>query len=168
MALRVEYILILSIMVVGVFIFIEEPKSIKLIESNSTKELFFKNFSLLEIDESGVKNQLNAKEATKDKNSFYLIDINITHDKTDNILAKKAIYMKDFIYLKDRVTLKRKGEFQFSTNDLNYRVKDKIAYTNRGFTLKVNQNRINGTNLYYNLKTKEISAKDINASIVSF
>ena len=165
MALRVEYILILSIIVVGVFIFIEEPKNIKLIESNSTKELFFKNFSLLEIDESGVKNQLNAKEATKDKNSFYLIDINITHDKTDNILAKKAIYMKDFIYLKDRVTLKRKGEFQFSTNDLNYRVKDKIAYTNSGFILKINQNRINGTNLYYNLKTKEISAKEINASI---
>ena len=165
MALRVEYILILSIIVVGVFIFIEEPKNIKLIESNSTKELFFKNFSLLEIDENGVKNQLNAKEATKDKNSFYLIDINITHDKTDNILAKKAIYMKDFIYLKDRVTLKRKGEFQFSTNDLNYRVKDKIAYTNSGFILKINQNRINGTNLYYNLKTKEISAKKINASI---
>ncbi len=165
MALRVEYILILSIIVVGVFIFIEKPKNIKVIESNSTKELFFKNFSLLEIDEHGIKNQLNAKEATKDKNSFYLIDINITHDKTDNILAKKAIYMKDFIYLKDRVTLKRKGEFQFSTNDLNYRVKDKIAYTNSGFILKINQNRINGTNLYYNLKTKEISAKEINASI---
>ena len=165
MALRVEYILILSIMVVGLFIFIEKPRSIKLIESNSTKELFFKNFSLLEIDENGVKNQLNAKEATKDKNSFYLIDINITHDKTDNILAKKAIYVKDFIYLKDRVILKRKDDFKFWTNDLNYRVKDKIAYTNRGFTLISNKNRINGTNLYYNLKTKEISAKDINASI---
>ncbi len=166
MALRVEYILILSIMIVGVFIFIEKPKNIKLIESNSTKELFFKNFSLLEIDENGVKNQLNAKEATKDKNSFYLIDINITHDKTDNILAKKAIYIKDFIYLKDKVILKRKKDnFQFSTNDLNYRVKDKIAYTNMGFTLKSNNNIINGTNLYYNLETKEISAKDINASI---
>ncbi len=165
MALRVEYILILSIMVVGLFIFIEKPRSIKLIESNSTKELFFKNFSLLEIDENGVKNQLNAKEATKDKNSFYLTDINITHDKTDNILAKKAIYVKDFIYLKDRVILKRKDDFKFWTNDLNYRVKDKIAYTNRGFTLISNKNRINGTNLYYNLKTKEISAKDINASI---
>ena len=165
MALRVEYILILSIVIVGFFIFIEKPKSIKLVETNSTKEFFFKNFSLLEIDESGVKNQLNAKEGTKDKNSFYLIDINITHDKRDNILAKKAIYKKDFIYLKDSVILKRKGEFQFSTNDLNYKVKEKIAYTDKKFTLKSNNNIINGTNLYYNLKTKEISAKDINASI---
>ena len=165
MVLRVEYILILSIMVVGFFIFIEKPKSVKLVESNSTKEFFFKNFSLLEIDENGIKNQLRAEEATKDKNSFYLIDINITHNKIDNILSKKAIYIKDYIQLKDSVILKRGDEFQFSTDDLNYSIKDKIAHTDREFILQMNQNRIKGSNLYYNIETKEITAKNIEASI---
>ncbi len=165
MALRIEYILLLALGVIAIFIFTKKPNSIKAIEANSSKEIYFKNFSLLEIDKNGIENQLIAKEAIKDKNSFYLMDINITHKKIHNLLAKKAVYIKDFIYLEGNVWLTRDDGFSFWTNDLNYRIKDKIAYTNRGFTIDMNESKISGNNLYYNLNTKKISAKDINASI---
>jgi LPS export ABC transporter protein LptC len=165
MALRIEYILLLSLIILSIFIFTEKPKSVKAIESNSSKEIYFKNFSLLEIDKSGIKNQLVAQEATKDKNSFYLVDINITHQKHHNLMAKKAVYVKDFIYLKGDVLLKRSDGFSFLTNDLNYRIKDKIAYTNKGFVMDINRSKISGRDLKYNLNTKDISAKRINALI---
>jgi len=165
MVLRIEYILILALAIITIFIIIEKPNSVKAIESNSSKEIYFKNFSLLEIDEKGIENQLIAKEATKDKNSFYLIDINITHKKIHNLLAKKAVYIKDFIYLEDDVWLKRDDGFSFWTNDLNYRIKDKIAYTNRGFIIDMNESKIYGKKLHYNLNTKKISAQNIKASI---
>ncbi len=165
MALRIEYILILALIIITIFIFTEKPNNIKAIESNSSKEIYFKKFSLLEIDENGVENQLVASEATKDKNSFYLIDINITHKKIHTLLAKKAVYIKNFIYLEGNVWLKRDDGFSFWTNDLNYRIKDKIAYTNRGFIIDMNKSKISGKELYYNLNTENISAKEINASI---
>jgi len=165
MALRIEYILLLSLAILTIFIFIEKPTNIKAIKSNSSKEVYFKNFSLLELDENGVKNQLIASEATKDKNSFYLIDINITHNKTHKLLAKKAKYIKDFIYLEDNVWLKRDDGFKFWTNSLKYKIKEKIAYTDRNFIINIHTNHISGKELYYNLNTKIVSAKDINASI---
>jgi LPS export ABC transporter protein LptC len=166
MALRIENILILALATMIFSIFTEKPNSVEMVKSHSSKEIYFKNFSLLEIDTEGIKNKLQATEATKNKTLFYLMDINITHDKIHNLMAKKAIYVNNVIYLNSDVWLKRGDGFSFWTNHLNYKIGDKTVSTDKKFVLDINGSKISGKDLHYNLNTKDISAKKINAQIL--
>ena len=166
MVLRVEYILLISLGILSFFIFIEKPNSIKSIESNSSKEALFRDFSLVEINKNGIKNELIASEAIKYKDSFEASYINITHEKIYHVLAKKAIYKKNLVYLEDNITLKKDNEMEFQTNSLKYNMKDKIAYTEDNFMMDINGSKIEGTHLKYDLDRGKISADSISASMV--
>ncbi|HHB93592.1 MAG TPA: LPS export ABC transporter periplasmic protein LptC [Campylobacterales bacterium] len=166
MVLRVEYILLISLGVLSFFIFIEKPNSIKSIESNSSKEALFRDFSLVEINKNGIKNELIATEAIKYKDYFEAKYINITHEKIYHLLAQKAIYKKNIVSLEDNITLKKDNEMEFQTESLIYKMREKIAYTEDGFIMDINGSKIRGTHLKYDLNRGEISAEGINASII--
>ena len=91
MVLRVEYILLISLGILSFFIFIEKPNSIDAKEANSSKEVLFQDFSLVEINQNGIENELKATEAIKYRDSLEAKDIDITHKKIYHIIAKKAI-----------------------------------------------------------------------------
>jgi len=166
MVLRVEYILLISLGILSFFIFIEQPNSIDVIESNSSKEALFRDFSLVDINQNGIENELRATEAIKYKNSLEARDINITHEKVYHVLAQKAIYTKNIIYIEDNITLKKDNEMEFQTDSLKYNMKEKIAYTEDGFMMDINDSKIRGIHLRYDLNRGEISADRINASMV--
>ncbi len=66
MVLRVEYILTVAIAITSILILQSKPKeSISPSRESSSKELYFKNFTLLELNETTLKNSLIAEEATK-------------------------------------------------------------------------------------------------------
>ncbi|SFV64811.1 hypothetical protein MNB_SV-12-130 [hydrothermal vent metagenome] len=165
MVLRIEYILVVSLAILFGFIFMKQPNSVKAIESNSSKELYFKNLSLIDLNENGVENQLVASSVIKDGDSFGLEDVDITYKQTQRILAKKAIYRDDFVYLEDNISLKRDDGFSFIADDLKYSMKKKVATTNSHFRLDTNGSRISGKKLYYNLDREEVSADGIDATI---
>jgi len=166
MVLRVEYILLISLGILSFFIFIEKPNSIDAIETNSSKEALFRDFALVEIDENGIKNELRATEAIKYKNSLEARDINITHEKVYHVLAQKAVYKKNIVSIENNITLKKDNEMEFQTDSLNYKMKEKIAYTDDGFVMDINGSKIRGTHLKYDLNRGEISADKINATIL--
>jgi len=166
MVLRVEYILLISLGILSFFIFIEKPNSIESIETNSSKEALFRDFSLVEINEKGIENELRATEAIKYKNSLEARDINITHKKIYHVLAKKAVYKKNIVSIENNITLKKDNEMEFQTDTLTYKMKEKIAYTDDGFIMDINGSKIRGTHLKYDLNRGEISADNINASMV--
>jgi LPS export ABC transporter protein LptC len=165
MGLRVEYILFVALVVLFGFIFREQPNDIKAIESNSLKEIYFKNLSLVDLSENGIDNQLLSSSIIKYKNSFELKDVNATYKKTHTILAKKALYKYDTIYLEDNIFLKKGDEFSFSTNSLIYSMDDKIAHTDGRFVLDINGSRVTGEKLHYNLEREEVLADRVKASL---
>jgi LPS export ABC transporter protein LptC len=166
MALRVEHILILAIGVTLFFVLKTEPKgSIKVAQSNSTKEFYFKDFILLELNSTGIKNSLKAKEATKYKDTFILKDIELNYENEDRVFAKSAVYIKDSIYLKDNVVFEEIGNFKFWSSDLNYNIKSKNIYTSSNFKLKIRDSSIVGKGLKYNMRDKEIEASNIDANV---
>jgi LPS export ABC transporter protein LptC len=165
MVLRIEYILLIAFAILFWVIAIEEPKSIEATESNCTKEVFFKNFSLIELTPTGVENHLSSSSAIKYSNRFEFEDINITYKNSHHLFAHKGSYEKDKVYLEDNVSLTRDDGLSFMTYDLRYSIKDKVAYTNRGFVMEVNESQIRGQQLHYDLALKKISADKIEASI---
>ncbi len=165
MVLRVEYILLISLGILSFFIFIEQPNNIDAIESNSSKEALFRDFSLVEINQNGIENELKATEAIKYKNSLEARDINITHEKVYHILAQRAIYKKNLLSIEKNITLKKDNEMKFQTDNLEYHIKEKIAYIKDSFIIDINGSKILGSHLRYDLNKGEISADGINATI---
>ncbi|NOZ90194.1 MAG: LPS export ABC transporter periplasmic protein LptC [Epsilonproteobacteria bacterium] len=166
MVLRVEYILLISLGILSFFIFIEKPNSIDAKEANSSKEALFRDFSLIEINENGIENELKATEAVKYKESLEAENIDITHQKIYHIIAKKAVYKKNIVSIENNITLKKDNEMEFKTDSLIYNMKEKVAYTKDGFEMDLNGSKIYGSNLRYDLKQKDISADGINATML--
>ena len=166
MALRIEYVLIVAIAITSIFIFQSKPKkSIRVIEPNSSKEFYFEEFTLLELNETGVKNSLKAREATKYKETFILKDIELNYENEDRVFADSAVYVKNIIFLKGNIVFEEIDRFKFWSSDLNYNIKTKDIYTSSTFKLKIKDNSIVGKKLKYNMKEKEIEAFNIDANI---
>jgi len=167
MVLRVEYILLISLGILSFFIFTEKPHNIKAIESNCSKEALFRDFYLVEINQEGIRNSLKATEAIKYKNSFEATDINITHNRVYHLFAQKAIYKKNIVSIENNITLKKDNSMEFQTDTLTFKMREEIAYTDDGFIMNINGNKIKGTHLKYNLKIGEISANKIKATMLT-
>jgi|GEM_PF-1721972 len=166
MALRIEYILTLAITITSAVILYSKPqRGIEIVESNSTKEFYFKNFTLLELNSSGVKNSLKAREATKYIGSFFLKQIELNYKNEDKILADRAIYIKDNIFLKGNIVFEEINRFKFWSSNLSYNIKSKEIYTNSRFKLYMAENIIVGNRLQYNMVEKEILASNIDANL---
>jgi LPS export ABC transporter protein LptC len=166
MALRIEYILTLAIAVTSALILHSKPKeSVKVTEPNSTKEFYFEDFTLLELNGTGIKNSLKAKEATKYKETFLLKEIELNYENEDRVFADSAVYVKNIVYLKGNILFEEIGSFKFWSSDLNYNIKTKDIYTSSTFRLKIRDNSIVGKKLKYNMKEKDIEASNIDANL---
>ena len=168
MVLRVEYILLISLVILSFFIFIEKPNSIDVSEANSSKEVIFRDFALIDINQDGIKNEIKATEAVKYKNSLEAKNINITHEKVYHVIAQKAIYRNNLISIENNITLKKDNEMEFKTDSLEYSMKKNMLYTKDGFVMDINGSKIYGNHLKYDLNNKEILASGINATILEF
>jgi len=166
MGLRIEYIIVVFLMVVSSSLVLLQTHSVHPIESNASKELLFQNFSLIELGENGIAQQLSASLAIKDKRYFELDDINVTYQKTQHLLAKKARYEEKFIYLTDHVRLSRDDGVRFETKALTYSLVKGSISSHKPFVLEMNESRIAGDNLHYNLKSKRVWADNIEAKII--
>ena len=165
MDLRIEYVLLLSLAILFGFILMEQPVDIKAIESNSSKEIYFKNLALIDLNEEGIENQLLSSSLMKSKDSFEFEDINVTYKKNHNILAERAMYREGLVHMEGNVSLRRSDGFSFITDDLVYNMDDKVASTKGDFRLDINESRVSGENLYYNLDREEVKANTIRANI---
>jgi LPS export ABC transporter protein LptC len=165
MVLRVEYILVISLAVLFGFIFMKQPNDIKPIESNSTKELYFKNLSLIDLSEKGVENRLVSSSVIKYRDSFEFKEINATYKRTHNLVAGRATYRDGLVYMEDNISLQRSDGFSFVANDLVYNMEDEVAYAKSDFKLDINGSSVSGENLYYNLNREEVKADFIKAMI---
>ena len=166
MAVRIEYILLLVLFIIFGFIFLSKTEDIKAVKSTSTKELVFKDFSLIELGEQGITHQMISSKALKDKKFFTLSDINITYNEIQHLYAKEARYEKDIIHLKNEVILSRNDGIYFNSEHLKYTVKTQKLYIDSNFSLDINGSIIVGKNLCYSLDDKNISADNISAKII--
>lgn len=167
MVLKIEYVLVLVVtLLIGSILGIN-PTSKEAITSKGNQEVVFKDFSLFEVNVNTSGRQIFAHEASKYTNYLDLKEINISDENGHNILAKRAVYEDDTIFMKDDIQLSRSDGLTFNSTNLSYDIKTEKVETTDTFLLKFNTNQIEGVNLKYSLKGKEISADEIEATIVT-
>jgi len=165
MAVRIEYILFISLALLLLSILGLNPSSYEAKSSTANKEIAFQNFSLsdIKIDSSGQK--ISASKTIKYRNYLELEDINLTAEKGYILLSKKAIYKDDIVYMHKGVTVLREDNLSFNTENLTYNIKSKKVMSNKSFVLKFNKSKIEGDNLEFFIDNKKILADNITASI---
>ncbi len=166
MVLRIEYLLILVLVILSLSFIGINPTSQSAIKSKGDKEILFQNFSLSEFKEDTLGKKIVAKEAIKYKTHFDLKDINLNDEYGNAILADEVSYKDGSVYMEKNVTLKSKEGLLFTTENIYYNLKDKLVKSTAPFTLDFNGSTIEGENLEYSMKSRDVSADNIHASIL--
>ena len=166
MVLRIEYILIIVLAILALSIIGINPASQLAIKSKGDREILFQNFSLCEYKENTLGKQILAKEAVKYKTHLDLKNMNLNDENGHRILADEVSYKDSSVYMNKNVTFTSKEGLLFSTENIYYKLKDKLVKSTTSFILDFNGSRIVGENLEYSMMSKDISADNIHASIL--
>jgi len=166
MVLKMEYILILVLVLLIASILGINPSSKSAVNSQGDREVTFKSFELFELHKDIPAKRVSALEATKYKDYLDLKEINITDEKGNNVVSRRAVYEDNVVFMKDEVSFKRQDGLQFSTENLTYELKKEYIKTLSAFNLKFNGHNIKGTNLDYKIGDREISADNVRATLL--
>jgi len=166
MGLRIEYLLLLVLLILGATLFWINPKSQLAISVKGDKEIAFQNFSFFDIKETDPSARVSASKMVKYEKYIALDNIDLQDESGYRILSQKAIYENDFVQMEQGVTLLRNDGLKFLTKSLNYNLKTKDIKTAKAFILEFNASTIQGENLALNMNSKIITADNIEAKIV--
>ena len=166
MVLRIEYVLLVVLAILIFSIIGINPSSQSAIKSKGDREILFENFALFEVKEDEVGKKIFSSKTTKYTTHLDLKDINLSDESEHNIVASEAIYKDNVVYMENNITLTSKEGLKFFTDNISYKLKDKIVKTTTAFTLDFNGSRIEGENLEYSMKSRDISADNIHAKIL--
>ena len=166
MVLKIEQILIVVTVILLLSIIGINPSSKPAINSKGDKEVLFRDFSLFELKVGSEGKKVFAHEAIKHTNYLDLREVNLSDENGHNIISTRAVYEDDAVFMKDDIVFTRNDGLKFTTKDLSYDFAKEEIETFAPFLLEFNGNSIEGDNLKYNMKNREISADNIEASIL--
>ncbi len=166
MVLKIEYILIFVTILLLFSIFGINPSSTPAIHSKEDKEVIFKKFSLFELKVDIESKKIFADKAIKHRDYLDLREVNLSDENGHNIISTRAVYEDNAVFMKDDIKFTRDDGLTFKTKDLSYDFKKEELETFSLFVLDFNGSRIEGDNLEYNMKSKIISADNIEAIIL--
>ena len=167
MVLKIEYILIIITGILLLSIIGINPSSKPAINSKGDKEVVFKDFFLFELKVASEGKKVFAHKAIKHTNYLDLREVNLSDENGHNILSKRAVYEDNAVFMKDDIKFTRNDGLTFITKDLSYDFEKEEIETFAPFLLDFNGSTIEGDNLEYNMKNREISADGIEASILT-
>ena len=166
MAIRIEYLLILTLGLLLFSIVNINPSSQVAKTSKGDKEIEFQNFSLFDIKKNEPLQTMSAAKMLKYQNYLAMDKIDLKDENGYRILSQKAIYEEEYIYMDKGVNILRDDGLKFSTKSLNYNVETKEIKTLKPFMLEFNSSIIQGENLALNMNDKKITADNVEAKIV--
>jgi len=166
MGLRIEYLLLLVLLILGATLFGINPKSQLAISVKGDKEIAFQNFSFFNIKETDPSACVSASKMVKYEKYIALDNIDLQDESGYRILSQKAIYENELVQMEQGVTLLRNDGLKFLTKSLNYNLKTKDIKTAKPFILEFNASTIHGENLALKMNSKIITADNIEAKIV--
>jgi LPS export ABC transporter protein LptC len=165
MGLRIEYLLLLVVLILGASILWINPQSHPATSVKGDKEIVLENFSFYNIKETEPLEYLFASKMVKYEHYIALDEIDLQEENGYRIFSKKAIYANELVQMDKGVTLLRNDGVKFITKSLDYNLETKDMKTVKPFILEFNSSIIQGENLALNMKNKIITADNIEAKI---
>lgn len=158
MAVNANHFFIMIALLLAVILFIFEPTELKesALNSEEVAELEMSNFTLYELDESGLKNIMIGRKGFRYSDRIEVIDIDYT-DSTqalqNNLQADTGIYdNENLITLEGNVRYYRDDGMKFVTNRAMINQSEETIETDGRFKMNKHTNNVVGSNLFYDTK----------------
>jgi LPS export ABC transporter protein LptC len=138
-------------------------------ESEMVAMLEIDAFKLYELDSFGLRSSTEGSYAKRYVDFYEIENVHYISKKDSflqNISADFGKYNSDELTLKSNVKYVRDDGLNFSSDQAKYLVSKEIMTTDGKFHINQKSDHIYGSDLYYNIKTKEISAKNIIGNFV--
>lgn len=159
----VTFYTFIGAVLVGIFIFFK-PLDVEIDAPEDLAQIELDRFLVHEVTVEGVKTILGGGHARRYEDRYVVEDINLTdlsgtHEQ--NMKADHGTYKGSIISLKEHVRFRRDDGIFFECDQAVYNQDTAVANTIGGFVLWQDDDRVSGTQLVYNTKTGDVSAKNV-------
>ncbi|MBD3789101.1 MAG: hypothetical protein IE885_01825 [Campylobacterales bacterium] len=165
MGIRLEHILVITIILMVGFILNVKVTDIDIKKRLSKKELEFTDTTFIETDTSTLHSIVHSTYGVRENGALKLEQISYHSDNIDILRARLGRYDQEKIFLDGDVFMRQKEGFEYSAEHAVYDKNSKILEITSPFTAKLNENTIKGTSLVYDTVKKEASAMAIDAIV---
>lgn len=138
-------------------------------EKEQKPQVVFENSTMYDLSTKELEYIAHSKVAKSFKNHEELYEPLILsksqNGQIDQLSSKTLVKYQDEIYLNGDVKYTRNDGLVFSSEQLNYNLKTKIAQTNSKFKAVKQTDKVEGTYMKYDNQNKKILAKNTNFKI---
>ena len=165
MGLKLEIILIVSIVAILSVALTVKIKNATESHKISTKELEFTHTTFTEVDINKTQGVFFGTYGVRDAGVLTVDNIRYYNDSIKELRAKKGTYKGDKIYLDHNITVNQKEGFDYKAEHAIYDQKREILHITSPFTAIMNENIIHGNSLIYDIKKREAVGTDVDAIV---
>ncbi len=150
--------------VLGAVFFFFKPLKVDIASPGELAQIELNDFTVHEVTEAGVKTILSGVHARRfadryEVDTFHLMDRSQGH--VEQMQAAEGSYREPLVSLRGDVRFERDDGIVFETQSADYNQSSGVVSTPGRFVLWQAADRVEGTKLYYNIKSGEITAKKI-------
>jgi len=161
MAVKLEHVLIVTIVVLISGVFMIKIRNTPPPVNTFTKELEFTDTTLIEVDTNDMQSRAYIAHGIRDRGILTLADIVYLSDNIESLSANNGIYYGNKLYLDGDVILQEKGGYRYKTEHAIYDQKTGILSITSPFTGVKGLNMIQGESLEYDTRQKKASGSTV-------
>ena len=157
------FFLIITLGLMSIYLLFR-PMVIEKEEREEIALLDLKQFTVYALEQGGLQSIMQGSSGERYSSRYEVRDANFTdnsHEYTQNMVSDFALYQGDNVNLEGNVHYQRADGLAFMSEEAYYNQKRGVAKTKGPFTLVQNQDKMQGTGLYYNSNNGKIRAKKV-------
>ena len=161
MAIKLEHILIATIVVLISGVFMIKIRNAPPAANPFTKELEFTDTTLIEVDTDDTQSRAYVTLGIRDRGILTIENLVYMSDDIESLSANNGIYYGNKLYLDGNVILHEKGGYKYETEHAIYDQKTEILNITAPFIGVKGLNMIQGESLEYNTRKKKASGTTV-------
>lgn len=161
-----HFFIFLFLFSLSLFVFLK-PESYMQSSTMNVPQLEISDFTLYELDTSGVKSIVNGTTGRQYTAHYEVQNVHYIENENklgEHLYADNGIFKGDIAYLNDNVRYFREDGLSFESDYAVYNTNKEHLFVPSKFVLTQNENVIYGKDLNYYSVTGKINAKNINAN----
>jgi len=165
MGLKLQTVLIVTIVAILALTLSVEIKNSKGIEKAFNKEMEFTDTIFREVDTEKIQGVAFATYGIRNAGILTVDNLRYHTDSIERLTAKKGRYIGERIFLDYNITVHQKEGFDYKTEHAVYNQKTEVLDILSPFSAVINGNIFHGKTLRYHSKTKEAFATMVDAVV---
>jgi len=162
MGIKLEWVLTLFILFIGIGAFTFKIENQKAQNSNFSKELELKEATLIEVDERKVRAKVEAIYGVSQKGVLSLEYLKYASNKIKSIVADRGRIDHGVVYIDGNIKIRENG-YIFKAEHANYHQKKQILNITSPFVAFMGPHSLKGDAMLYDIPLKRLTIQKVDA-----